>query len=252
MDNQATEKTVSKAKKVWGIIGNVIMWLFIAFAVVVTIFAFSAQSSADGIPTIGGKVISPVLTNSMAPTIKEGDIILSRKLSESDKTTLDVGMIITFKVDLDGDGKPEVNTHRIEEVIGSGSAVSYKTKGDNNAIEDNYTVSASDVISVFDETKDTRIPVLGSVINFLLTPTGFFVVIVIPLIIFFLFEIIMFVRKIMEVKNAGKKQISAEDEELIKQKAIEEYIRAQNKAAEEKSEESADEPAEAPSEKTEE
>ena len=239
MDNQATVKTVSKAKKVWGIIGNVIMWLFIAFAVVVTIFAFSAQSSADGVPTIGGKVISPVLSNSMYPTIKEGDIILSRKLSDTDKLTLKVDDIITFKVDLDGDGKPEVNTHRIEEVIGTGNDVSYRTKGDNNTIKDNYVVSATDVISIFDEHKDTRIPVLGSVIKFLLTPTGFFIVIVIPLILFFLSQIIMFVRKIMEVKNAGKKQITAEDEEMIKQKAIEEYIRSQqsqNTAGSDKSE----------------
>ncbi|MBR0235126.1 MAG: signal peptidase I [Clostridia bacterium] len=251
MDNQSTVKTTSKAKKVWGIIGNVLMWLFIAFAVVITIFAFSAQSSADGVPTIGGKVMSPVLSNSMSPTIKEGDIIFSRKLADEEKTSLKVDDIITFKVDLDGDGTPEVNTHRISEVIGSGSSVTYRTKGDNNAIADTYTISAADVISIFDPAKDTRIPVLGSVIKFLLTPTGFFVVIVIPLIIFFLFEIIMFVRKIMEVKNAGKKQITAEDEELIKQKAIEEYIRSQKaQSGEDNEEPKTEKEAEAPAETT--
>lgn len=238
-------------EKVWGIIGNVLMWLFIAFAVVITIFAFSAQSSADGVPTIGGKVMSPVLSNSMSPTIKEGDIIFSRKLADEEKTSLKVDDIITFKVDLDGDGTPEVNTHRISEVIGSGSSVTYRTKGDNNAIADTYTISAADVISIFDPAKDTRIPVLGSVIKFLLTPTGFFVVIVIPLIIFFLFEIIMFVRKIMEVKNAGKKQITAEDEELIKQKAIEEYIRSQKaQSGEDNEEPKTEKEAEAPAETT--
>ena len=229
-EGTSAEKTVSKSKKVWGIIGNVVMWLFIAFAVVVTIFAFSAQSSSDGIPTIGDKVMSPVLSDSMSPTFNKGDIIFSRKLADADKSTLEVGQIITFKADLDNNGTTEINTHRIVNVIKDGGYVSYKTKGDNNFAEDSYDVSSTDVISVYDENKDTRIPLLGSILNFLLTPAGFFIVIVIPLILFFIFEIVMFVRKLLEVKNAGKKQITEEDEELIKQKAIEEYIRSQQEA----------------------
>ena len=230
MENQ--QKTKTNGKKVWGIIGNVLMWIFIVFSVVVTIFAFSAQSSADGIPTIAGKVMSPVLSDSMSPTINEGDIIFSSKLSDSQKQELVVGDIITFKADLDGNGTPEVNTHRIKVVNtnSNGEIISFKTQGDHNLVEDSYTVYIADVISVFREGKDTKIAVVGSIIAFLLKPTGFFIVIVIPLILFFLFEIIMFVRKIMEVKNAGKKQITAEDEELIKQKAIEEYLRAQQQA----------------------
>lgn len=222
-------KSEKKAKKVLGIIGNILMWIFIAFSIVITIFAFSAQSSADGIPSVGGKVISPVLTDSMAPTFKAGDIIISRKISSEQKASLEVGNIITFKADLDGNGTPEINTHRIVSIVETedGTVTGYKTKGDNNIAGDSYTVYLTDIISVFDENKDTRIPVLGSVINFLLQPTGFFIVIVIPLILFFLFEIIMFVKKIMEVKNAGKKQITEADEELIKQKAIEEYLRSQ-------------------------
>ena len=226
-NSQPEKKPKSTARKVLSIIGNILMWAFIVFSVVITIFAFSAQSNSDGIPTIAGKVMSPVLSPSMEPTIKKGDLIFTTKLADEEKTTLKVGEIITFKVDLDGDGKPEINTHRIAEVNGTGSFVSYKTKGDNNAIEDNYTVSWTDVIAVFKEGESLRLPVLGSVISFLLTPTGFFVVIVIPLILFFLFEIVMFVRKILEVKGAGKKQITAEDEELIKKKAIEEYLRQQ-------------------------
>lgn len=234
MENKPAESTTkpkSKAKKVWSIIGNVLIWIFIAFSVVVTIFAFSANSSSDGIPTVAGRVISPVLSPSMEPTIKKGDLILSRKLDDDAKNTLAVNDIISYKADLDGNGTPEVNTHRIIEVITDEAGfISYKTKGDNNLATDNYTVYPSDVISIFDENKDTRIPVLGDVIDFLMHPTGFFVCIVIPLILFFLFEIIMFVRKVVEVKNSDKKQITAEDEELIKKRAIEEYIRSQNEA----------------------
>ncbi|MBO4216374.1 MAG: signal peptidase I, partial [Clostridia bacterium] len=214
-EESSTKKTVSKPRRIAGIIANVLMWLFIAFAVVITIFAFSAQSNSDGIPTIAGKVMSPVLSNSMSPTFKKGDLIFTRKLAPEEKYTLTVGAIISFKQDLDGDGTTEVNTHRIQSVnVTTGGFVEYKTKGDNNAIEDSYNVSASDVISVFEEGRDVRIPGLGAVISFLLQPTGFLVVIVLPLVLFFFFEIFMFVRKILEIKNAGKKQITAQDEEL--------------------------------------
>ena len=249
-ETKGTKKKLTGKKKVFSIIGNVLMWLFIVVAVVITIFAFSAQSNSDGIPTVGGKVISPVLSESMAPTINKGDIILSRKLADEEKNGLPVGTIITFKADLDGDGSPEINTHRIIEIVDG----EYKTQGDNNEYADNYNVNPTDVISVFDPDKDTKIPVLGNVINFLLQPTGFFFVIVIPLIIFFLFEIIMFVRKLIEVKNSDKKHITAADEELIKKKAIEEYIRQQNLENEQKSEETPqkepEEPAEEPAEES--
>ena len=222
------QKPKSKAKKVWTIIGDVLMWAFIVFSIVITIFAFASQS-ADGVPSIGGKVISPVLSPSMKPTINKGDIIFSTKLTEEEKKELKAGQIITFKADLDNDGKPEVNTHRIVEdgVIKDGDNVRYQTRGDNNEFQDSYTVPSGDVISVFDENKDAKIPVLGNVITFLMQPTGFLIVIVIPLVLFFIFEIAMFVKKLLEVQNAGKKKITAEDEELIKQKAIEEYLRSQ-------------------------
>ena len=321
--DKPAEAPKSKAKKVWSIIGNVLLWIFVAFSVVVTVLAFMSNSNSDGVPTIGGKVISPVLTPSMEPTIKKGDILLSQKLFydtsknkfylESDKNqevTLEAGDIISFKADLDGNNTPEINTHRIVEVIvDEAGFVSYKTQGDNNTAEDAYEVYPSDVISVSNLNREIKaitdkgrtslaegtvikfekdidndgtaeehyhiitevvrgndtvtayktksiekssitglevspaeitatvsenissIPVLGNVINFLMQPTGFFICIVIPLILFFLFEIIMFVRKVIEVKNADKKQITAEDEELIKKRAIEEYIRSQNEAA---------------------
>ena len=233
VETQDNKKKKSTAKRVVRVIVNIIIWLFIAFSVAVTILSFSAQSSADGIPTIGGKVISPVLSDSMAPTFKKGDIILSTKLTDDEKADLKVGDIITFKADLDGDGNAEINTHRIVEVIVEDNSefVQYKTAGDNNNdVVDNYNVAPADVISIWVEGENTRLPGLGNVIDFLLKPTGFLVCIVLPLIIFFIFEIVMFVRKLIEVKNSDKKQITAADEELIKQKAIEEYLRSQKEA----------------------
>ena len=191
--------------------------------------------------------------DSLIPAVtsgNKGDIIFTRKLDDQEKLTLEKDTIITYKAIAD-DGSNYINTHRIIEVIDEGeSSVEYKTQGDNNEYPDSYTVRPADIISIYVEGEDTRIPVLGNVINFLLQPTGFFFVIVIPLIIFFLFEIIVFVKKLLEVKNSDKKKISAADEELIKQKAIEEYIKAQQAEKEAAEAEEKEEKKEEPSDKS--
>ena len=250
------ENEKKSAKKVLSVIGNILIWLFVAFSVVVTILAFAAQASPDGLPTISGKAILTVQTPSMKPVFDVGDIIIGRKLTEEEKTVLNVGDIITFNAgDLNGDGKEDLNTHRIKEVIKDEAGfVTYTTKGDNNAIEDNAKVRAENVVCIY---TGTRIAKLGTFLNFLQQPTGFLVVIVLPLLAFFIFELIRFIRKFIQVKNADKPKITAEEEELIKQKAIEEYLRSQQKAAEdeasrnkpqEESGENADQPEEAPEE----
>ena len=52
-----------------------------------------------------------------------------------------------------------------------------------------------------------------------------------PLFLFFAYELFVFIKTLLTVKNEGKKVITAEDEELIKQRAIEEYLRRQQESA---------------------
>ncbi|MBO4384419.1 MAG: signal peptidase I [Clostridia bacterium] len=240
------EKTAKKSRKVWSVLGNIFIWIFIAFSVLMTVLAFAAQSSPDGVPTIGNTVILVVQSPSMQPTFNVGDIIIGKKVPEEAKTDLKVDEIITFVTDdLDGDGKRDLNTHRIIEIVpADNGSVTYVTKGDNNAIEDARHVNTVDIVCRWE---GTRIKGLGKALNFLQSPTGFLVTIVIPLLLFFVLEIVLFVRKVNEVRNQGKKQITAADEELIKQRAIEEYLRLQ-KEAEEAAEPAAEAPAEAPAE----
>ena len=61
---------MNKAKKIGRIALNVLLWCFVAFALLTTILAISANSGADGVPSIGGKVFLSVESDSMAPTFK--------------------------------------------------------------------------------------------------------------------------------------------------------------------------------------
>ena len=68
-------------------------------------------------------------------------------------------------------------------------------------------------------------------------PSNWAALLLLPLVAFFVYQLVVFIKNVVQVKNADKKVITAEDEELIRQRAIEEYLRqqaaAQNSQAQE-------------------
>lgn len=215
-------------KKILSIALNAIIWLFVAFSLLITILVFSAQGSKDGVPSIFGKSLITISTDSMKPVYKAGDLVFMEKIKDADIENLKPGDIITFHapIDINGDGiVGDINTHRIEEVNGN----RFVTKGDNNLIKDNegdnpYTIHASDIIGIC--TEDGKISGLGNVISFLRSSLGFFLCIVLPLILFFLYELYNFI-SILVTERAKKAAGVAVDEEEIKRRAVEEYLAKQ-------------------------
>lgn len=218
----------NKTKKRLSIAGNIVLWLFVAFSVVITVLVFAANANADGVPSIGGKSPISVLTDSMSPTFKAGDLIICRMLTDQEKANVEVGDVITYYVDLNRDGTNEINSHRVVEKYDEGGYVYYITQGDNketNPTPDSDPVVYYDVICVY---TGTRIPGLGGFLSFLQTPLGFLFVIVLPLVAFFIYELYRFLTVLNEIrgKKSGK-SISAAEEEEIKRRAIEEYLKGQ-------------------------
>ena len=62
------EGKMKSVKKTLSVIGNVILWLFVIFAVFVTVLVFSSQSNKDGISNIFGKSLINIESDSMKPT----------------------------------------------------------------------------------------------------------------------------------------------------------------------------------------
>ena len=237
MDN-TQEKSKSKAAKIGGVVVNVLLWVFVVFSVVVTIFVFSAQKDADGVPSLFGNSYISIVSDSMAPSIRTGDMIVVKKVSGMPEAAqCKEGDVITFysSQDINGDGKVgnDIETHQIIKVREANGFVYYTTMGTNeeysHGIADPEILSSS-VIGIY---TGTKISGLGSVISFLGSSTGFLVCIVIPLAIFFLYELIRFVVMFIKVKGPkeAKAGITAADEEEIKRKAIEEYLAKQAAAS---------------------
>lgn len=215
--------------------GNVLLWVFLAFSVCITILVFTMKSNDTHTPEIGNYYMLNILTPSMDPTIKPGDLIISKKLEDADKQNLKKDDIITFyTTEIAEDGTPVLNTHRIDEVnYISGKVVSFKTKGDNKVTNPDADASPVMVNSVVGKYTNIRIVLLGWLLEFIKTEAGFYSVIFVPLIAVFIYELVKFIIACTALK--GKTKLSAADEELIKQKAIEEYLRSQqesNEAAE--------------------
>ena len=250
-----------KVKKISGIVGNVATWLFVAFSVLITVLVFASKGNADGIPELFGKSLITIETESMEPNIKQHSLVLLDRLEPGEIYKLKAGDIITYRspVDLNGDGKSgDINTHRI--VSNNTDEFYFITKGDNNKLADNedsekpYVVKYTDVLGTC--TEDDAIAGVGGIMGFLRSSLGFFLCIVLPLILFFLFELYRFISVIVS-ERAKRAPVAKETEEEIKKRAIEEFLAAQkaeqdaktNAAA--KAATDAEEKAEEPTEETE-
>ena len=228
-------------KKALKITVNVLAWILLIFALLITLTVFSSSRN-NGIANLFGFMPMSVESDSMSPTFKKGDMIVCKEVD--DINTLKQDDVITFWTLIDG--KRVKNTHRIVSVEQEGGSYTFITRGDNNPINDELPVHSSDLIGKW---TGMRIPFMGKAMDFLRTKTGFFICIIIPMVLFFLFELYKFIATLIEAKRPAVAEI---DEEEIKRRAIEEYLASQKAAADAKPEEPKPEEPKAEEPKTEE
>ena len=227
----------TQAKKISSIVVNVLVWAFLVFATIVTVLTFVSMNAKDGVPSLFGKsfvsVQSPSMDGDKEGSFKQGDMLIVTKVTEDEAFELTEGMIITYRapIDIDGDGQTgDINTHRIvRKWTTDGGIVYFKTQGDAELGEDNYDLRYTDVVAVYDG--HSKIGGLGAVADFLKSSIGFLLIVVIPMALFFMYELYNLIKILMEQKmQKATATVSQETEEEIKRRAIEEYL-AQQAAA---------------------
>ena len=179
-------------KKVLSIAVQVLLWIIILLA---ALFAFTTLATRDNknVANLAGYTPMTVLSDSMSPTFNHGDLIIIKKC---DPDTLVVGDIVTFHTIIENEYA--LNTHRIVEIDDSEGYRVYSTKGDNNAIADQRTILSSDIAGKY----VGRVPLLGHVMQFLSSSVGFLVVIVLPLLVFFIYQVYHLVMVSIKLKKA--------------------------------------------------
>ena len=222
-----------KVKKGFKITGNVLFWIFFVLALSMTIFAFTARASATGAPQFGNKVLLTVQSESMTGTFDKGDLIVCEVREEDQIVDYEIGDVITFVYNgEETDYENKVISHRIVDKYGSGEDAKYTTQGDNSKTNPYPEKGKTSLDNIKAKWTGKRIPVLGSIIGFLQSSVGFLVCVVIPLALFFVYEVVQLILIIRDMRGKKTmKNISKEQEEMIKQKAIEEFLKKQAEEA---------------------
>ena len=138
-------------------------------------------------PSVFGYSLFIVTTPSMQGTLDPGSAVLVHKV---DPDTLAVGDIITFKEGYDPDGKLVVNTHRIVNIEEAGDERVFRTKGDNNNVEDDKIRTEEDILGK----EIASLPAVGKFFAFIKQPIGLITCIAIPLLILLVFEVFNLIR----------------------------------------------------------
>jgi len=170
-----THKRTLLGKMLLGVGYAVCFVLTMIFIVNVTMIVKSYIHS-DKVPDFFGYKPFIVLSGSMEPSIKTGDLIVTRMIAP-DK--IKVGDIISFQIE-----KNVVVSHRVTAIINEGG-LSFSTKGDANVGIDAGNVSPDSIEGIY----VWRAPGLGRFAIFLQTPVGMLIFVVFPLFVFVLYTI---------------------------------------------------------------
>ena len=213
-------------KKGVTIIVSIALWGVILLA---ALFAFTTLATRDtaNVSSLAGYTPMVVKTDSMAPTFYSGDLILIKKC---DTSKLTEGDIICFHTIINNEYA--LNTHRIEEIDEIENMRSYTTKGDNNAISDTHIISDGDIVGKY----VGKLSKFGHVMDFLSSSMGFLIVIVLPMLLFFIYQVYHLImvsinlKKAMAVEEAVKKAETESSEKAEAQAALEEARRLKAEA----------------------
>ena len=175
-----------------GVLLSVLLWVIILITALFT-FTTLATKDKNSVARFAGFTPLIVKSDSMVPVFKTGDLII---IKACDTAALKEGDIITFHAIINNEYA--LNTHRIEKITDGGVARNYVTKGDNNAIADTSIISDADIVGLY----VMKIALLGKLITFLSSSTGFLLVIVVPMLLFFIYQVYHLVMVSINLKKA--------------------------------------------------
>ena len=180
-------------KKAGTVVISVLLWMIILVAALYT-FTTMATRDNQNISSIMGYTPLVVKSDSMVPTFSAGDLIFIRKC---DPSTLKEGDIVCFHTIIDNEYA--LNTHRIQKIETVGNARSYTTLGENNhGITDTHIISDGDIVGKY----VGDIPKAGKVMDFLSSSMGFLIVIVLPMLLFFIYQVYNLIMISIRLKKA--------------------------------------------------
>jgi signal peptidase len=225
------QKTVS-TNKILTIIGIVLCAILVPILIVNCTLIVKSMINKDEVPAFAGIMPMIVLSPSMEPDIKDGDLIICAKADAAD---VQVGDVISF-FDPSGKGMM-VTTHKVDEIVYEDGKTFFRTYGINNKNTDGTfdkdpkPVPAENLVGKY---TGIRLPAVGSFAMFMQTPAGLILCVALPIIALIAYDLIR--RKKMDKNNDD--DVAALRAELEKLKRMQE-VGVQNEERRAQNEESA-------------
>ena len=185
-------------KKIASVISAIIF--VVCLLLLAVVFITPKGENGSKVVNIAGYSVMTVVSPSMEPEYKIGDIVIIKKTNASE---LAKGDVITFS-SLDPDLQGGAVTHRINNIIEEKGRIKFETKGDANKIVDSDLVTEDRIYGKV----QFKIPSLGKAVNFFQTSkVAFFLVIILPMLVIMAFE----VKDIIFIARSGDEDESKKD-----------------------------------------
>ena len=199
-----------KEKGLLSTIANIISTVVLVFSIVICVLVIVSMKSSSGVAHLFGFSVLSVQSDSMEPVFQENDLIVVRVTKATAR--FKEGDIVSF-VTYDSSGVRFINTHRIVTVEHGPTRDRYTTKGDNAAAADKKKIYSTNIIGQY---TGKKVAGLGKAVDFVNSPTGVLLCVVIPSAIIIIAQAISFTSA--SVKR--KRQMLLEAEERARQERI--------------------------------
>jgi signal peptidase I len=173
-------------KRALKISSRIVLLILVLAVAAILVFIFQAKGNIEKVPSVFGYKALTILSNSMEPEFNAGDVILI-----NNKLEPKLNDVVTYK---HPDGI--LVTHRIVETVKKNGEVFFKTKGDNNNVDDQILIPRRNILGI----QKIIIPKAGYIAKFVSSPIGFFIFIAVPLLILIIIEIFQRLGLIREKK----------------------------------------------------
>lgn len=214
-----SKNSTGKVHKFWSMIGMVLCVILAPILIMNLTLLAKSYINKDQVPSIGGRLPLIVLTDSMYPEIRSGDLIVC---SVVDAEQIGKNDVIAF-FDPAGNGTSVV-THRVVEVFREDGNLFFRTKGDYNNAQDREPVPAKNLVGRY----DFRIPGAGDVAIFMQSSTGLILCVVVPILFLVGYDVIR--RRVYEkTSREDTDALLAELEALKAEKALRERTAAEDR-----------------------
>ena len=209
-------------KKTWNIISNVLAWIVVVVAVFMMVFTIVSVNTFDrNDRSIFGMRCYIVLSDSMSATdFDAGDLVL---VKEVDPATLQAGDIIAYQSQ-NSENYGQTVTHKIRaKTTDANGNPGFITYGTTTNVDDETVVTYPFVLGKY----QASLPNVGTFFQFLKTPQGYIVCILLPFLLLIIYQGLNCVKIFKLYKAEQMAELQAEKDALEAQRKQSEAMMAQ-------------------------